>query len=458
LNLGTPTGGKLIVHLVHGTWPYGPGRQEPEEGEPPAWFEDGSPFREEVQAHADRSLEYRAFRWSGENSFTARHQAAVALRTRLKEALAEGGRHAIVAHSHGGTVAFHAVDGLDIPSPGRLDKLITLGTPFATLREASLPLHEAVLLRNSVRLAWILPLCTLAAYLLGSWLVEVVPNSWVVLWYALLPLVSFDLSRWSRPGEETRLLLRDLISACLLGLGLIATLAVSWAEGSIGWTLLFGPAFSLPVLLGWDLLTRQSIEADHQRLQALVRQGRPRMPCALFALRTPNDEAGLAISASQFLDMVLTAVRRTMRRFSVRAVKRLDGWWGWLLVPAVWFSTALLSWGLDKAVQGGDQSLPSHLVRTLGPVILGSVLVLLFFAWVMVCLAYVGSLVVRLTTGEALLRHAGLVKAEVEALPPGVAANLEILSVTEEEWARLPLSHSLHELEITRRRVGELLQ
>jgi hypothetical protein len=73
---------KLVVHAVHGTWPYGfwnqifrrtpqirPGQELP-------WFLSGSPFYTNVAADLGRDLEWVSYKWSGKNSFAARAEAA----------------------------------------------------------------------------------------------------------------------------------------------------------------------------------------------------------------------------------------------------------------------------------------------------------------------------------------------------------------------------------------------
>ena len=72
---------KLIIHAVHGTWPYGLWNQILKR--PPArhssrelpWFANGSSFHKAVAMISGRNLEWVPFIWSGKNSFAARRVA-----------------------------------------------------------------------------------------------------------------------------------------------------------------------------------------------------------------------------------------------------------------------------------------------------------------------------------------------------------------------------------------------
>src|SRR5450432_3040238 len=117
--------GTTIVHLVHGTWPYGwifqwrnrfrlfprricTKRYKSAKRRAAAWFHRRSAFRKEVTfALGVEAIKFVSFRWSGANSFTARRDAAGRLRQHLCRwvALYPNACHLIVAHSHGGTVA-----------------------------------------------------------------------------------------------------------------------------------------------------------------------------------------------------------------------------------------------------------------------------------------------------------------------------------------------------------------
>jgi hypothetical protein len=131
-----PAGSKrIIVHLVHGTWPEGPlvaalrcVRKSllypPIEGEQ-YWFQTRHPFRLELERRlcADGlKPDIRAFIWSGANSFRARASAAEEFVPHLARGIREETRQIVVAHSHGGTLAMLA---LKLISEGATPNTIT---------------------------------------------------------------------------------------------------------------------------------------------------------------------------------------------------------------------------------------------------------------------------------------------------------------------------------------------
>ena len=125
-----------IVHLVHGTWAYGifgRGRREAAT----MWIGDGSPFRAQMAASIDTSVEFREFHWSGKNSFKARASATARLQAHLRKSIHDAPQavHIVIAHSHGATIAMHALAGMenrdDANSPIR--HAIFLAAPFTYL-------------------------------------------------------------------------------------------------------------------------------------------------------------------------------------------------------------------------------------------------------------------------------------------------------------------------------------
>lgn len=120
------------VVLVHGTW----GRRS-------AWCRPGSRF---WLALEEAGATVHSFTWSGGNSHLARSRAAVELASFLKTLRSETAPNglAVIAHSHGGNVALHAVRRL---APGsRRVKLVTLATPFLFAASTKPARSEAVVL------------------------------------------------------------------------------------------------------------------------------------------------------------------------------------------------------------------------------------------------------------------------------------------------------------------------
>jgi len=117
------------------TWP----GESPALGAPTAWWLKDSAFGRCVSRLSDETgqpVTIEPFIWSGANSETARRIAGRRLFDKLAELEARGEDYAIVAHSHGGSLASWAL----LESVRRnvkldhLQKWITVGTPFVSLR------------------------------------------------------------------------------------------------------------------------------------------------------------------------------------------------------------------------------------------------------------------------------------------------------------------------------------
>ena len=114
----------IIVTLIHGTW-----------AQNAPWTRPGSYFRktleENLRRRGAKSVTFRPFPWNASNSHEGRAKAAKLLQDRIRwwiqgnpEAM-----HFVVAHSHGGNVALHALLR-STPIRDRLDGLICIATPF----------------------------------------------------------------------------------------------------------------------------------------------------------------------------------------------------------------------------------------------------------------------------------------------------------------------------------------
>jgi hypothetical protein len=106
-----------------------------------AWFEDGSAVRKGIADEIGYQVQFREFRWSGRNSFSARRKASAEFERHLDGAMMENPEtmHVIVAHSHGGTVAAHSIAyrSMYMRGESRVKALICLSTPFAYLSSVS---------------------------------------------------------------------------------------------------------------------------------------------------------------------------------------------------------------------------------------------------------------------------------------------------------------------------------
>ena len=94
------------------------------------WYDKRSPFCKALRGERQPPTLIRRFRWSGENSVSARARAAECLRSQLSDAIREQPQasHWIVAHSHGGDVALRAATENSVANG--LAGIICLSTPF----------------------------------------------------------------------------------------------------------------------------------------------------------------------------------------------------------------------------------------------------------------------------------------------------------------------------------------
>lgn len=117
----------VVVTLIHGTFGRLPGSDA-------AWTRDGSALRRRLEEGLGADVVFLPFRWSGMNWPSARYRAARRLCDHFR-ATAERHperRHYVVAHSHGGNVALHALRRAARGSaPGGLPAgVVCLSTPF----------------------------------------------------------------------------------------------------------------------------------------------------------------------------------------------------------------------------------------------------------------------------------------------------------------------------------------
>jgi len=134
----------LNLVLVHGTWADGlpaaasdavraalrlRSRARPTSGQT-YWYQTGHPFGARLQqafeARGVAMQRHEPHMWSGANTFTARTEAGLALAATLASLQ---GPTLVIGHSHGGSVALHALAALDARRAAEID-LVTLNTPF----------------------------------------------------------------------------------------------------------------------------------------------------------------------------------------------------------------------------------------------------------------------------------------------------------------------------------------
>lgn len=174
---------KFVVYILHGTWPFGFFRRK-SDPKRPAWFEPGGAFYNVVLETLPKGTVIRCFYWSGRNGFAARSSAAHGLAQyilRAGETDPIDTAYAIVAHSHGGTVAAEAMSMIsEKPVAQRVTTLITLATPFASSSPAVST--NRIIFAAAVGAFW-----AAMAALMGLW----VAQDWLIahrVWLGLLPL------------------------------------------------------------------------------------------------------------------------------------------------------------------------------------------------------------------------------------------------------------------------------
>ncbi len=112
---------RRVITLVHGTFDRNA-----------QWTQPESQLRSELSKCLPGDTEFKYFDWSGDNSHRARLMAASRLRRQVEDTIVEfpDADHFIIAHSHGGNVAFYAFRD-DPPSVrSRLSGIICMATPF----------------------------------------------------------------------------------------------------------------------------------------------------------------------------------------------------------------------------------------------------------------------------------------------------------------------------------------
>jgi hypothetical protein len=130
---------QLLITLVHGTWGRGFFPKEYRARRrwlgllspaPPPWFHENSLFCNRLKTQLENeniAATFRAFQWSGTNSVFHRARAADELSSLLASD-PDNANSIVIAHSHGGNLAFRAISKLG--GRGATIHLITLATPF----------------------------------------------------------------------------------------------------------------------------------------------------------------------------------------------------------------------------------------------------------------------------------------------------------------------------------------
>lgn len=181
----------IKVTLVHGTF-----------ASDATWIREGSRMADALDA---AGISHEPFVWSGGNSHKARMEAADDLAKQLREGKQDGVRQAVVAHSHGGNIAIHAVWRLMQVRDGSIP-IVALATPFlfANRKKIFGPvlstacLMAVAILPAGIALAVLLPIE--GADVGPLWLVTLILALWVVV-VAQVAGFGYWLAKHGRPWD-----------------------------------------------------------------------------------------------------------------------------------------------------------------------------------------------------------------------------------------------------------------
>ncbi|UQE01144.1 esterase/lipase family protein [Bradyrhizobium japonicum] len=132
----------FLITFVHGTF----ARSAP-------WTLEGSTLRNSILQALGSDVEFNTFNWSGRNTHHARLEAGRALGRLLVSLQSQypDKRQVLIAHSHGGNVALHALKAAEL----KRISVITLNTPFTRIRPRDLTSLFAVLFECCFLLVWL---------------------------------------------------------------------------------------------------------------------------------------------------------------------------------------------------------------------------------------------------------------------------------------------------------------
>lgn len=420
----------VVIHSVHGTYPYGLGQQwKLSKGQHDAsfykrdnipWFYEQSEFAQAILK--TRPARWQPFLWDGCNSFASRRDAAEAFASQLHDSLQKSaGRHIIIAHSHGGTVAAAAFAWLSDEDMSRIEGLVTMGTPFITMRWTQRSLLSDV----------------------RFFATRFTP--YALLLYVILFVIACRI-------EPSRVWSTSL---SLFVPSLVALFFAATSERLMG--AIFGARKGAGTYI------------DIFNPQKLLRR-------SIVALRAPGDEAGLAIGAAQTLDFFAGLVWHYFIYVPAGMLNRFLTWtqmtWArrCLLVIGLLVAGAILPL-LSGALTSQDFKAPwvAAAAKISLAAVLGAGQLLIYFLVTIGILALLTSLIIApgvallaLGSGREVLGAAGLLEVECEPVPSGMRAVVETLPFSLQEMDTLSqrgsLRHSFYELPAARQRVAALIE
>jgi hypothetical protein len=183
---------RIIICLVHGTWPRGVWFSQLFSKKRLPWFELTSEFARELSVQFEGScVEIKTFLWSGSNAILDRANAAAQLAADLSRDLEEKDAVIVViGHSHGGNVAFKALSTFS-----QLDRvfLVTLGTPFFQVTEKEFDLSAVLAIAFVISSLALENWYDLVLDYGASWGLVGLLGTWII-GFSVLMLLSFFLN------------------------------------------------------------------------------------------------------------------------------------------------------------------------------------------------------------------------------------------------------------------------
>jgi hypothetical protein len=171
-----------LIILVHGTY-----------ASNALWTHPESSVCKRLRHELGENCEFHKFLWDGENRMSSRQRAASELTAKLDEFTqsATNRNLFVLAHSHGGNIALHALAGM--VHPKRVKGVVTLGTPFLRTEQrdsttlkfiaASYALWICILV--SIFLAILLSSIGVGSDMQSMLMIGIAAVLWIVLYIAL---------------------------------------------------------------------------------------------------------------------------------------------------------------------------------------------------------------------------------------------------------------------------------
>jgi hypothetical protein len=384
----TTSPAQVVITLVHGTWGRGFFARNSRKARRPRWFEPGSDFRRNLDAHLTTEnmvLEYDDFQWSGHNSVLERDRAAQSLAKHLRAQTEQfpGYVKLVIAHSHGGTVAMRALHHLQ-QAVGETIRLVTVATPFVQI---FLQYPESHASQSYRRLAIVVG-GMFGALSVVSALLLVNPEGPV--WIKLIACLSFA------------------------SMGLFA----------IPWLMLGRPWFA----------QRRSAWVN-RLIGASMASPRSLAPHKILVLRGVEDEAALVLAFGAFG----ARLAHTLARYSERCLP----FWKkpWLILPKSVVGSDLFLWMVIPAVVVGVDLWVNGTLGTVGTTALVAVAFLAMF----VTLSVFGCNVLKSVHGRELLVGGFVCEVTNASAPDSLHQSVSIATLPVPMEYRQPIRHSLYD-------------